>query len=66
MSAVAPDIVATPLSAGLPNDLLQALSRMGQIGITRDIAEAVLYLIEARNVTGVVLNVDGGSHLGKW
>jgi hypothetical protein len=26
----------------------------------------VLYLTEAHTVTGVVLPVDGGSHIGKW
>ena len=66
VSAVAPGVVATPLLAGAPKEFLQTLSPTGQIGTTRDIAEAVLYLTEARIVTGVVLNVDGGSHLGKW
>lgn len=66
VSAVAPGVVATPLLAGAPKEFLQSLSPTGQIGTTSDIAEAVLYLTEARNVTGVVLNVDGGSHLGKW
>lgn len=27
---------------------------------------AVLYLTEARQVTGEVLHVDGGAHVGKW
>jgi enoyl-[acyl-carrier-protein] reductase (NADH) len=26
----------------------------------------VLYLTEARQVTGEVLHVDGGAHVGKW
>jgi hypothetical protein len=39
---------------------------MGTISETRDIAEAVIYLTEARNVTGEVLHVDGGAHKGKW
>jgi NAD(P)-dependent dehydrogenase (short-subunit alcohol dehydrogenase family) len=63
VNAVAPGVVATPLLASLPKDFLQSLSPMGTIGTSRDIAEAVLYLTEAGNVTGVVLNVDGGSHL---
>lgn len=66
VSAVAPGVVATPLLAGAPKEFLQSLSPTGQIGTTSDIAEAVLYLTEARNVTGVVLPVDGGSHIGKW
>ena len=63
VNAVAPGVVDTPLIAGMPKDLLQSLSPMGLIGTSRDIAEAVLYLTEAGNVTGVVLHVDGGAHL---
>jgi NAD(P)-dependent dehydrogenase (short-subunit alcohol dehydrogenase family) len=63
VNAVAPGAIDTPLLAGAPKDFLQTLSPMGQIGTSRDIAEAVLYLAEASNVTGVVLHVDGGSHL---
>jgi hypothetical protein len=31
-----------------------------------EIVEAILYLTEARCVTGEVLHVDGGAHNGKW
>ncbi|HEY7638771.1 MAG TPA: SDR family NAD(P)-dependent oxidoreductase [Steroidobacteraceae bacterium] len=63
VNAVAPGAIATPLVNDAPQDFLESLSPMGQIGTSRDIAEAVLYLTEASNVTGVVLNVDGGLHL---
>jgi NAD(P)-dependent dehydrogenase (short-subunit alcohol dehydrogenase family) len=66
VNAVAPGVVATPLLKGLSKDFLQSLSPMGEIGTTQDIAEAVLFLTEAPRVTGVVLNVDSGAHLGKW
>ena len=66
VNAVAPGVVDTPLLKGLPKDFLQSLSPMGQVGTTQDIAEAVLFLTEAPRVTGVVLNVDSGAHLGKW
>jgi hypothetical protein len=26
----------------------------------------VIYLTEARHITGEVLHVDGGMHVGKW
>jgi NAD(P)-dependent dehydrogenase (short-subunit alcohol dehydrogenase family) len=39
---------------------------MGRISTIRDIVDAVLYLTEAANVTGEILRVDGGSHVGKW
>jgi len=33
---------------------------------TVDIADAVFYLMETRHVTGKVLHVDGGAHIGRW
>lgn len=66
VNAVAPGVVATPLLASVPEDFLRSLSPMGQIGTAKDIAEAVFYLTEAGQVTGEVLHVDGGSHVGKW
>ena len=66
VNAVAPGLVDTPLLKGLSKEFLQSLSPMAQIGTTQDIAEAVLFLTEAPRVTGVVLNVDSGAHLGKW
>jgi NAD(P)-dependent dehydrogenase (short-subunit alcohol dehydrogenase family) len=58
--------VETPLLKSLPKDFLRTLSPMGQVGESRDIAEAVLYLTGASQVTGEILQVDGGSHVGKW
>ena len=55
VNAVAPGVVATPLLADAPQDFLRSLSPLGQIGTSKDIAEAVLYLTEARQVTGEVL-----------
>jgi NAD(P)-dependent dehydrogenase (short-subunit alcohol dehydrogenase family) len=66
VNAVAPGVVITPLLKGLSKEFLQSLSPMGEIGTTQDIADAVLFLTEAPRVTGVVLNVDAGAHLGKW
>ena len=66
VNAVAPGVVATPLLKGLSKEFLQSLAPMGEIGTTQDIADAVLFLTEAPRVTGVVLNVDAGAHLGKW
>jgi NAD(P)-dependent dehydrogenase (short-subunit alcohol dehydrogenase family) len=66
VNAVAPGVVATPLLESVPKDFLRSLSPMGEIATSKDIAEAVLYLTEARQVTGEVLHVDGGMHVGKW
>ena len=66
VNVVAPSIVDTPLVKDAPKEFLRTLSPMGQIADARDIAEAVFYLTEASQVTGEVLHVDGGAHLGRW
>jgi NAD(P)-dependent dehydrogenase (short-subunit alcohol dehydrogenase family) len=65
-NAVAPGVVDTPLHANNPKDFLKTLSPMGTISDSMEIADAVIYLAEARNVTGEVLHVDGGAHTGRW
>jgi NAD(P)-dependent dehydrogenase (short-subunit alcohol dehydrogenase family) len=65
-NAVAPGVVDTPLHKNNPKEFLKTLSPMGTISASEDIASAVLYLTEARQITGEVLHVDGGAHNGKW
>jgi NAD(P)-dependent dehydrogenase (short-subunit alcohol dehydrogenase family) len=65
-NAVAPGVVDSPLHEKNSKDLLRALTPMGIIAEPKDVAEAVVYLAEARYVTGEVLHVDGGAHAGKW
>jgi NAD(P)-dependent dehydrogenase (short-subunit alcohol dehydrogenase family) len=45
---------------------LESLNPMGAISKAKDIADAVVFLAEARYVTGEVLHVDCGAHLGRW
>jgi NAD(P)-dependent dehydrogenase (short-subunit alcohol dehydrogenase family) len=65
-NAVAPGVVDTPLHADVPKDSLKRTSPMGSVTSVEDIVSAVVYLTEARQITGEVLHVDGGSHIGKW
>jgi NAD(P)-dependent dehydrogenase (short-subunit alcohol dehydrogenase family) len=65
-NAVAPGAVDTPLHANDSKESLTAQSPMATISTVEDIASAVVYLTEARQITGEVLHVDGGAHLGKW
>ncbi len=65
-NAVAPGSVDTPLLKHNPKESLESLSPMGSVSDSKDIADAVVYLTEARHVTGEVLHVDGGAHVGKW
>jgi NAD(P)-dependent dehydrogenase (short-subunit alcohol dehydrogenase family) len=65
-NAVAPGVVDTPLHKNTPRDFMTTLSPMGTISEAEEIADAVVYLTEARTVTGEVLHVDGGAHAGRW
>jgi NAD(P)-dependent dehydrogenase (short-subunit alcohol dehydrogenase family) len=65
-NAVAPGVVDTPLHKNDAKEVLQTLNPMGVLSSVEDIVDAVMYLTEARTVTGEVLNVDGGAHVGRW
>jgi NAD(P)-dependent dehydrogenase (short-subunit alcohol dehydrogenase family) len=54
------------LAMEYPKDFLKTLQPMGQISSVKDIVDAIVYLTEAGQVTGEVLHVDGGGHVGKW
>jgi NAD(P)-dependent dehydrogenase (short-subunit alcohol dehydrogenase family) len=66
VNAVAPGVVYTPLHQDTPEDVMESLSPMGRPSTVKDITDAVMYLIDAATVTGNILYVDGGSHLGRW
>jgi NAD(P)-dependent dehydrogenase (short-subunit alcohol dehydrogenase family) len=66
VNAVAPGIVDTPMQRDNPKDFLRTLQPMGRISSVQDIVDAIVYLTEAEQVTGEVLHVDGGAHVGKW
>jgi NAD(P)-dependent dehydrogenase (short-subunit alcohol dehydrogenase family) len=65
-NAVAPGVVETPLHKDDPKDHLKTLQPMGKWAEVKDVVDAVLYLVQARQVTGEVLHVDGGAHVGRW
>ena len=56
----------TPLHANTPKDFMKSLAPLNTISSVEEIADAVVYLTEAKNVTGEILRVDGGAHNGKW
>jgi NAD(P)-dependent dehydrogenase (short-subunit alcohol dehydrogenase family) len=59
-------MVDTPLHKDDPKDFLKTLQPLGGISEVADIVDAVVYLTEAKQVTGEVLHVDGGAHVGRW
>jgi NAD(P)-dependent dehydrogenase (short-subunit alcohol dehydrogenase family) len=66
LNIVAPGVVDTPLHQNDPKDYLKTLNPMGMISSVQEIVDAIVYLTEAPHVTGEILHVDGGAHVGKW
>jgi 3-oxoacyl-[acyl-carrier protein] reductase len=65
VNAVAPGMIATPMTRSLPSEFLEEAvseSALGCLGEPRDVASAILFLCSdmSRHVTGQVLRVDGG------
>lgn len=65
-NAVAPGVVATPLHKDdAPAAARAERQPMKTITQVSDIVDAVLYLTRAKQVSGEILYVDGGSHAGR-
>ena len=68
-NAVAPGFIETAMTSALTEEFKQAALKMiplGRVGTTEDVANAVAFLAseEAGYITGHVLNVNGGMHMG--
>jgi 3-oxoacyl-[acyl-carrier protein] reductase len=68
-NAVAPGFIETAMTSTLTEEFKQTAVKMiplGRVGTTDDVANAVAFLAseEAGYVTGHVLNVNGGMHMG--
>ncbi len=69
VNAVAPGFIETPMTGVLPQELkdkMKSLIPLGRFGQDRDVAMAILFLAsdEAAYITGQVLDVNGGLHMG--
>jgi NAD(P)-dependent dehydrogenase (short-subunit alcohol dehydrogenase family) len=69
VNAVAPGLIDTPLTRSLPEETWRKLveAQPGKtVGTPEDVAAAILFLAspEAQFITGQVLYVDGGKHIG--
>jgi len=65
VNAVAPGTIDT-MSHPAPKEAWASRSPMGRVASMRDVSDAVMYLTDAAMITGDVLFVDGGAHLGRW
>jgi 3-oxoacyl-[acyl-carrier protein] reductase len=69
VNAVAPGFIETPMTDVLSQEIkdkLKSLIPLGRLGADRDVAAAVVFLAsdEAAYITGQVLDVNGGLHMG--
>ena len=69
VNAVAPGFVETPMTDSLSQEMkdkVKTLIPLGRFGSDRDVATAIVFLAsdEAAYITGQVLRVNGGMHMG--
>lgn len=69
VNAVAPGFIATPMTDVLSQEIkdkMKAMIPLGRFGSDKDIAAAIVFLAsdEASYITGEVLEVNGGLHMG--
>ena len=69
VNAVAPGFISTPMTDVLSQEIkdkMKAIIPLGRFGTDRDIAAAIVFLAsdEAAYITGQVLEVNGGVHMG--
>src|ERR1700730_13733454 len=70
VNAIAPGFIATPMTDPLSQELkdkMKAMIPLARFGADRDVAAAIVFLAsdEAGYITGQVLDVIGGLHLGQ-
>jgi NAD(P)-dependent dehydrogenase (short-subunit alcohol dehydrogenase family) len=64
VNAVALGVIRTPLHPPETHNALDRLHPVGRMGEISDVVEAIVYLEQARFVTGEILHVDGGQSAG--
>lgn len=65
VNLVAPGVVRTPIHGGADVDAFGGVALLNRVGEVNEIADAVLYLLDAGFVTGHLLPVDGGFVAGR-
>lgn len=65
VNLVAPGVIRTPLHDAAEVDSFGSVALLNRVGEVAEVSEAVLYLADARFVTGHALRVDGGHVTGR-
>uniref|UniRef100_A0A8C5ML07 3-ketoacyl-[acyl-carrier-protein] reductase beta subunit n=1 Tax=Leptobrachium leishanense TaxID=445787 RepID=A0A8C5ML07_9ANUR len=63
VNVVAPGFIQTDMTSRMDQDLLNKTIPLGRFGEAVDVAQTVVFLLEANYITGHVLVVDGGLQL---
>ena len=66
VNAILPGFIETPMALAVPDkvlDTFKAQIPLGELGQPDDIAEAVVFLAEAKYITGATLEVTGGLYM---
>ena len=66
MNAVCPGYIGTEMVEAMPEDVLNSIVSkvpMKRLGKPSEVAQAVLYLIQADFVTGQAISVNGGLYM---
>ena len=66
VNTVALGAIKTAMHKIETHDFLKTLQPIDRMGEVDEVVDAVMYLNDAKFVTGEVLHVDGGAHAGKW
>ena len=66
VNAVAPGIIKTPMHPPETHGMLDGMHPLGRMGEVSEVVDAIVYLEDAKFVTGQTINVDGGQHSGRW
>jgi NAD(P)-dependent dehydrogenase (short-subunit alcohol dehydrogenase family) len=66
VNAVAPGIIDSPMHPAESHAFLKTLQPTGRLGTVEEIADAVLYLVDAAFTSGAVLPVDGAAAAGNF
>jgi NAD(P)-dependent dehydrogenase (short-subunit alcohol dehydrogenase family) len=64
VNAVALGVIRTPMHPAHTHATLAGMHPLGRMGEIDDVVEAIVYLEQARFVTGAILPVDGGQSAG--